>query len=335
MSRRIVGWRDLIVLAAALFAVVYALDTGSSFWLYNLTMVAIFAIAAVGLNLILGLAGQVSFAQTTFMAVGGYGTAKLTTTAGFDPWLGILIPAVAAALVGVVVGLSLLRLRGHYLAMATFALALATNSLATGAVGLTGGATGISAIPPLSIGSTLFDEPTDFLVITWIALALSLLVFLVLSRSHVGRAWRALAKGPDVAASLGVRVRRLKIEAFVISAVMGSVAGSLYAQFDTFIAPDFFDLAVIINIFLMVFVGGRGSFAGPVLGAAVVVLVPQAFTGLGEWQNVAFFALLLLFMIFVPSGILGTDRAELAGLIPSGLWRRMRRPRPQGEMGEA
>jgi branched-chain amino acid transport system permease protein len=318
----VVGRRDLVVLLAALIAVIITLRSGSSFWLYNLTLVAIFAIAAVGLNLVLGLAGQVSFAQTTFMAIGGYGTAKLSTTVGLDPWLSILLPTLGAALVGLLVGLCLLRLRGHYLAMATFALALGTNSLATGAVGLTGGATGISAIPPLSIGATVLGGPSEFLLVSWIALAVALLVFFLLSSSHVGRAWRALARGQDVTASLGIRVRRLKIEAFVISAVLGAVAGSLYAQFNSFIAPDFFDLTAIINLFLMVFVGGRGSLAGPVLGAAAVTLVPQAFSGLGEWQNVAFFAALLLFMIFLPSGILGADREQLLELVPAALRRR-------------
>jgi branched-chain amino acid transport system permease protein len=257
------------------------------------------------------------------MAVGGYGTARLTTALGLGPWLGILIPMIAAAVLAVVIGLPLLRLRGHYLAMATFALALGTNSLAIGAVELTGGSSGISAIPPLSIGSAVLGTPADFLVISWVALALALATYLVLSRSHLGRAWRALATGPDVAASLGVRVRRLKVVAFAVAAVMGAVAGSLYAQFSSFIAPDFINLTMIINLFLIVFVGGRGSLAGPVLGSAVVVLVPQMLSDLGGWQNVAFYVLLLLFMIFLPSGILRTERAQLLALLPTK-WRRVR-----------
>ena len=307
---------DISTLSLSLAAVLVTVLTGSQFWLYNLTLVAIFGIAAVGLNLVLGLAGQVSFAQTTFMAIGGYGTAKLTTQAGMDPWLAILLPAIGAGLFATLLGLPLLRLRGHYLAMATFALAIGTNSFASGDVGLTGGATGISAVPPLSIGGTQLSSPSDFLIVSWVALALALLAFFLLGRSHIGRAWRALARGQDVAASLAVPVSRLKIIALVIAGVMGAVAGSLYAQFNVFVSPDFFDLSLIINLFLMVFIGGRGSLTGPILGAAVVVLVPQVFSSVGNWQDVIFFALLLLLMVVLPSGVLGalpTVRRSSAG----------------------
>jgi len=311
MIRRTIGIRDASVLGAALVAVIATLLTGSAYWTYALTLIAIYAIAAVGLNVMLGLAGQVSFAQTTFMGIGGYGAARLTATLGWDPWWGLVLPAFGAVAVAVLIGLPLFRLRGHYFAMATFALALGTNSLAVGAVLLTGGSTGIAGVPPLAIAGLSLGTPQGFLIVSWIVLALALAVFFVLSRSHIGRAWRALATSPDVAVSLGVPVLRLKLLALIVAAVMGSVAGSLYAQFSSFVAPDFINLVMIINLFLIVFIGGRGMLSGPVLGAAFVALIPQALSFLGEWQNVVFFVLLLLFMLFLPRGALGFDLSWL------------------------
>jgi branched-chain amino acid transport system permease protein len=296
---------DITTLLLSVGAVILTLASGSQFWLYNLTLVAIFATAAVGLNLVLGLAGQVSFAQTTFMAIGGYASAKLTTQSGMNPWLALLIAAAGAGVFAALLALPLLRLRGHYLAMATFALAIGTQSFVSGDVGLTGGATGISAVPPLSIGGTQLSSPSAFLIVSWTMLALALFVFFLLSRSHIGRAWRALARGQDVAVSLAVPVRRLKIIALVIAAVMGSVAGTIYAQFNLFVSPDFFDLSLVINLFLIVFIGGLGSLTGPILGAAAVVLIPQLFSGAGGWQDVVFYVLLLGLMVLLPSGLLG------------------------------
>src|SRR5262249_27807238 len=167
---------------------------------------------------------QVSFAQTTFMAIGGYGTALMTVRLGLNPWLATLLAMLLATLAAFVIGRPLLRLRGHYLSMATFALALGTYSFVTPALGLTNGGIGISGIPPLEIGDVSFAEPRTFYILSWIFCALVLAGYMLLAESHVGRAWRALATGQDIASTLGIDVPGLKLMAFVLAA--GGAAGS-------------------------------------------------------------------------------------------------------------
>ncbi len=313
-----------LVAAVVAAAVVAVPLSGSGFWLYNLTVVSLYATPVVGLNLLLGLAGQVSFAQTTFMAIGGYGTAILTTRFGVDPWLAMAAAAVLSLAASVVVGLPLLRLRGHYLALATFALALGTTSFAAGATTLTNGTIGISGVPPLALGGLSSASPVVAYAVSWAACGLATVASAVLAGSHVGRAWRALATRQDVAATLGIRVTRYKLLAFAIAALMASVAGSLYVEFTTFVGPDLYDIGTVINLFIMLFVGGRGSVVGPLLGSAVVILGPQLIAGLEQYQNLVFFLLLLALLLLRPAGLLGRirDPAPLTAILPVWLLRR-------------
>jgi branched-chain amino acid transport system permease protein len=262
------------------------------------------------------------------MAVGGYAIAITTTRYHWNPWLGLLLGAVAAAALALVIGLPLLRLRGHYLAMGTFALALGTSSLAT-ALPITGGAIGISAVPPLTIGPISFQDQTNAYWLCWGVVALALAVFATLNWSYVGRAWRALALREDVAAGLGVNIHGYKTLAFVIAAVMAAVAGSLYVAITSFVAPDIYDTTIAINLFVILFIGGRGTLFGPVLGSMVVVIGPQFFAGISSWQNVIFLLLLLLVILFMPQGVLGGGQT----LPPLRSWpaaARLLLPRRQG-----
>ena len=299
-------YRELLVVLV-IVAVLLIFVSGSRLFVYNMTIVAIFSIAVIGLNLITGRAGQVSFAQTSFMAVGGYGLALLTTRFHWNPWLSIAAAAVVSAAAAVVIGLPLLRLRGHYLAMGTFALALGTSSLAAAAP-FTGGAIGISGVPPLTIGAFTSVDLVSAYAICWVFCGLALLLFAGLNWSYVGRAWRSIALREDVAASLGVNLHGYKTLAFVLAAVLASIAGSLYVAVTNFVAPDLYDAGTAITLFVILFIGGRGAMFGPVLGATIVVLGPQLFSGISAWQNAIFFALLLLVIMFRPQGLLGGRR---------------------------
>lgn len=297
--------RDAVVSGILLAFVVLIGLFGSAQWIYTVTLVAIYAMVVIGLNLVLGVAGQVSFAQSAFMAVGAYGSAILTTRHGWSPWLAMLVSAVVSAVAGAVIGLPLVRLRGHYLAMATFALALGTTSLLIGLNSLTGGAIGIAGVAPLSIGTVSLADPKYFFVVVWIVSALFLLALQLLATSRHGRAWRAIATREDIAASLGISGRRYKLIALAIAAAMASVAGSFYAHFTSYVAPDFFDVILVINLLLMLYLGGRGSLGGPVLGSLIIVGGPQLLTGLSKYQAAVFLALLLAVVIVLPSGLLG------------------------------
>lgn len=305
--------REVIVFALAVAAVVITGISGSDYWIYSMSLVAVYAIVAIGFNIALGQAGQVSFAQVAFMALGAYTTALLTTKAHVNPWLALLCSLVLGAVLSYLVNLPFLRLRGHYLGMATLALALGVGSFAENANGLTGGAIGIPGIPPLSIGSLVLNTHTRFFVVAWTACGITLLVYYLTVRSHIGRSWRAIATRPDVCASLGINVPRSRLLALVIGGTMAALSGSLFADYLNYVAPDYFNIVMIGNIFFMVIVGGLGSTTGPLIGAAFIVLVPQQMGSLGQWQGVVLLVILLACLILWPTGLLGD--ASAAGTI--------------------
>lgn len=287
-----------IVLATPIF--------GDAQTIYSMTTIALISISVIGLNVLIGQAGQVNFACGAFMAIGGYGVAILGAGYGWNPVLAVLVSAVAAAGVAALIGLPLLRLHGHYLAVATFALALAFETIAAGADWLTGGANGIAGVPPLSIAGYALDRPMEMYAASWVCCGLALWVFIAFKGSHVGRAWRALSVNEDVAKSLGLHTARLKLLAFIVSAMLGSISGSLYVEFTSFISSDLFGLGFVINLFLMLFVGGRGTVFGPIAGAAIVVFAPQLLASASpQAQSTLFLSLLLAIILLWPQGLLG------------------------------
>jgi branched-chain amino acid transport system permease protein len=309
MSLQSLQARSRLLLPLLVVGVLIAVPlSGSRLWLYNMLIVAIFATATIGLNIITGRAGQVSFAQTSFMAIGGYGLALFSTRLHWNSWLSLFVAAAAAALVALLIGIPLLRLRGHNLAMGTFALALGTSSFADAATPLTGGAVGISGVPPLRLGGFSSLDQTDAYVLCWVICGLALAVFAAAQTSYVGRAWRALAVREDVAAGLGVNLHGYKTLAFVLAAVLAAIAGSLYVAVTSFVGPDLYDAGTAINMFVILFIGGRGLLFGPVLGSVLVILGPQLFSGISDWQNFIFLFILLLVIMFMPDGLLGTKR---------------------------
>jgi branched-chain amino acid transport system permease protein len=303
--RRVWDLRNPIVLAATLVIVIVDAAVGNGYWLYTLSQVAIFAIVAIGFNVAIGQAGQVTFGQVAFMAIGAYTTAILTTKENWNSSLALVVSVVFGAALSLVVNLPFLRLRGNYLAMATLAFALGVESLAGNASGLTGGAIGLPNIPPLSIGPIRIDSQPNFLIAMWVLCGICLLIYYAVANSHIGRSWRAIAARPDVAASLGIQVARRQLLALVIAGAMASLSGSLYAEFLNYVSPDFFNIVMVGNIFFMVIVGGMGTGAGPLVGAAVIVILPGQLSGLGQWSGIVVTAVLLVVLMVLPSGLLG------------------------------
>jgi branched-chain amino acid transport system permease protein len=313
-------WRVLRApwLGPAALTVVLALVWlgNSSLWTYNLTLVAAYAIVVVGLNVVLGYAGLVSFAQTAFMAVGGYSIAILSVKHAVDPLLGLIIGMVVAGVAAGAIGLVLFRLRGHYLTMASFALAMSVFGFATAATAFTGGSIGIPGVPPFTMGSFTFLDPRHAYVVAWILVGLCTWAGVRARDSHVGRAWRTIADNEDVAASLGLPVLRLKIIAFVIAAVMGALGGGLYVDFTSYVNPELYAPAIVVNIFLMLFLGGKGHTLGPIVGAAIVVIIPLQIAGISDIQAIIFGLALLALILVLPGGLLdaGSWRSLVAPL---------------------
>ena len=264
---------------------------------------AIFGLFCTGLNFFMGYTGQASFGQNAFAALGGYGTAILTVGQGWEPLVALPVSMSLSGLVALIVGYPTLRLRGHYLAMATFALGLITYELSIELSGLTKGFMGYSGIPPLGIGKHQLATDQQQLVALIVALLIGVWVAHRLKESRFGRALRGIAGSEEAARALGVNVARYKLAAFVIAAVYASAAGSLFAHFVGFISPEVFGLSMVILSFTMLYLGGIGTLWGPVIGAIIVSLLPELFRGLKEMQDLAYCSVLILMLIFAPRGL--------------------------------
>jgi branched-chain amino acid transport system permease protein len=299
--------------------------TGSTFWLYTGCITATYAIAIIGLNVIAGLAGQVNLATTAFLAFGGYGYAIYTVTLHIEPWLGLVLAMVGAVIISAVLGLILLRLRGYYLAMATFTLAIAVASSAN-AASITGGAVGIPDIPPLTVGPIDFGlgSQLSFYGLAWgIVIVLVLLVWLA-NASPIGRAWRLIGSREELAMSLGVSTLKYKVAAFVVAGGLGALSGAMYAELTTYVSSDLYSSSVIVVFMAMLFVGGLGTMWGPVIGALIVTVLPSLIGGLQGATLLVVDSLFLAVIVLFPSGLgmAWRDARTFRYLVPRRLWSR-------------
>jgi branched-chain amino acid transport system permease protein len=294
---------DAALLVLLALAVILIPATLGDYWVLTFGTVGAIALAVIGLNVAMGWAGLLSFGQPVFMAVGGYASAILTTRYGVNPWLALACGIVLSAGLAVVIGFPVLKLESHYFAVATFAMSLIVLSVINGAQGFTGGAIGITGIPPLTIGPVSFADHVPYYILVWVLVAVALLVTYAIRASRTGRAFRVLAARPDVAASLGIGVRRYRVIAFAVSAVLASVAGSLIVEFSTYASPDNFNGDVGILVFAMLFIGGIRTASGPIIGAAIVTVVPVEATAIGKYSALTFELILLLILVVWPRGL--------------------------------
>jgi branched-chain amino acid transport system permease protein len=261
------------------------------------------AITTMGLTLLMGYAGQISLGHAAFFGLGAYSSGILTTQYSFHPAVAFGIGILLSAAVAYVVGKPTLRLKGHYMAVATLGfgeiLFIIFNELSP----LTGGPSGLSGIPPL----TFWEYPIEgglYLYLVWGLVILLLLFSLNVINSRVGRALRALHGSERAANAMGVDASGYKVQVFILSAVYASMAGSLYAHFITFISPGSFSLMFSILLLMMVVVGGAETIWGAIVGAAVLTLMPEYLRGLEDFEVLAYGSILMVVLLFMPRGIL-------------------------------
>ncbi len=301
------------LLVLALVIVLLPLLLRNSYFYEIAILVALNAIVCIGLNLLIGYAGQISLGHAGFFALGGYGSAILSAQHGWPSWLAMITSCAAVGLLAFVVGRPTLRLKGHYLAMATLGLGIIISIVLTTEDRLTGGPDGM-AVPALSVfGWVLRGERTWYWVV---AAALLLAVWLALNliESPTGRALRALHGSEIAAQTLGVDSARFKLRVFVISAVFAAVAGALTAHYAGFITPAKSTFMHSVELVIMVVFGGMASIFGAVVGALVLTLLPQLLTVLEDYETMVFGAVLIATMIFFPQGIVPTLARWLASL---------------------
>lgn len=292
-------WIATAVVAAAI--VVLAPNT---YWLYLLGLTAVYVIVGSGLNVLIGLSGQVSIGHAGFFAVGAYVAAILTTRFGMSFWLALPLCMLIPALLGALLAAPALRVKGPYLAMVTIAFGLVLQNVLIEAEPLTGGFNGISNIDK----PTLFGDPLSLRahvgVIVAIA-AIALFLFAAIARSRFGKLLRAVRDSEIAARSIGINPWRIKTAAFVVSAAAAGLAGGLFAPLTGFISPENFDMMLSIQFLLLVILGGLETPAGPLIGAIAIVALPEALSALAEYRLLFFGSLLLLILAVMPNGIAG------------------------------
>ncbi|GAA3212920.1 branched-chain amino acid ABC transporter permease [Nonomuraea helvata] len=299
-----------LLVAAVTLALPAVLDD-SALAVYILLGLA--AMVTVGVSLLMGYAGQVSLGQGAFYAIGAY-TAALLSLHGVPPLAGLVAAPVAAAGSALVIGVPLLRLRGHHLAFATLAVQLILLSLA-GQLEITGGDIGLQAIPQFAIGSFEAGSAAAYAYMTWAGLALVMLVTRNVIDSRPGRALRALATSETAAASSGIPVGRYKLVVFALSAAFAGLAGGIYCFYTGYVAPGSFPVLISIQYIVMAVVGGLGTIWGAVVGAAAITLLVQGLNSLAAVPGMpssapsvlsyAVYALvLILVVLFLPHGLL-------------------------------
>jgi len=289
------------------------------FVLKVLTFVGINALVVVGLALLFGYAGQVSLGHAGFMGLGAYTSAYVTVRLEWSWLAGIVAAALVAAVGGLLLALPSLRLRGHYLAMATLGFGEIMFIAFVEAEPLTGGVDGFTGIPYASVGAFEFGTPELNYWLVWATALLSVAVAYNVVRLRPGRAMRALHGSELGARACGVDIVRLKVQVFVLSAALAGIAGALYAHLVGFISPSIFTLHFSVILLAMTVLGGTSSIAGPVLAAALLTLLPyvdailpgvpeSVATFLSEWETDIYGLSIILVMLFAPGGVAGLLR---------------------------
>jgi branched-chain amino acid transport system permease protein len=287
------------------------------YYLLVLNIVAINCLVVLGLNLLIGFAGQISLGHASFFGMGAYLSAILTTMYQLPPWPVVFLVMFITALVAYALGIPTLRLEGHYLVMATLGFNIIVYILMVQLEYFTGGPSGFSGIPPLRLGTLVFQTDLGFYYLIWPLLLAVFLLSLNLADSRVGRALRAIHENELVANSMGVNTERYKVLVFALSAAYASLAGSLYAHYLSFISPKTFDIFYSIQIVTMVVVGGIGNLWGGLFGAAVLTALPEVLHILRDYALLLYGLILMGVLVFLPEGL-------LPGLIK--LWFARRRP---------
>ena len=296
-------WQTFAILLLAAAAIVAPLGQGN-YMTYVLTSWLIFSIAAMGLNLTLGYAGQISLAQASFMAIGAYVTALLTL-AGWHWVLAMPLGLILCFIVGLLLGYPALRVKGHFLAFVTLAFNTLVFLVLRNEDWLTGGTYGLVGMPRPDFGLFSTMKQLHFYYFTLAITVLAALVMWAIVRSPWGRAFKALRENPVRAESLGVDTRRITLLAFAIGSVYGGLAGALVTPLVQFIEPASFGVAHSLRILLMVVVGGAGYFFGPFVGAGVVILLPEVLRFTEGYYLIIYSALVIVMLVFVPSGLIG------------------------------
>ncbi len=307
-------------LAAALVVAALPLVLTGSYWQTNLTVCAINVLLTLGLDFILGYAGQLNLGQSAFYGIGAYASTLLVMKAGVPFWAAFATAVALSGLAGMILALFAVRLRGHYLAIASLGFAVIVYQILLNWISLTQGPLGIYAIPPPpalaipGLPEISFRNPT---ALFYLVAGFALLTFFVLDqlvRSPIGETLAAIREDEISAASLGINAAGWKVFAFGIGAAVAGAAGCFYAPFVGTLVPDAFFITESFTILSMLIVGGAGTLIGPVYGAILLTVLPELLRSAGDWRLVVYGVALTLVVMFMPGGLVQAARMIRAKL---------------------
>jgi branched-chain amino acid transport system permease protein len=314
MGRRAAATGGL-VLALALVPLFVRSD-----YLLNLfDLAGIYAIAVMGLGILLGFAGQMSLAQAAFFGIGAYASAWFTTHLGWPVWPAMALAVGSSALVGLAVGYPCLRLSGHYLALATIGFGIITQLVLINWRDVTNGSDGISGIPAPVLGPWTLESYGAYYYLVLAAVLLAAYVAWRIKTTRVGRALEAIRENELAARATGIDATRYKIVAFVLSGAYAGLAGSLLAHSIKFVSPDSYSFDQSVVFLVMLILGGSSSIGGAVLGAVLLTFLPEVLRPLKGSYIMVYGAAVVVMVIFMPQGLMGLIETLRA---------RLRRPRP-------
>jgi branched-chain amino acid transport system permease protein len=315
-GRRAVPWSARLLAGVVLYLVLLVVvgEWVDDYWLFLATAALISALVVIGLNLSFGYTGQLNLAIGAFYALGAY-SAVAASDRMWDPLLTLLVALVASAVLAVGVGLVSFRARGFYFALITAGISLLAYNLIVEWDSMTGGLTGATVAQPLSVGGVDVVEPTDFYRLAGVLVLLALVgVSVARRRGTLGR-WEAVREDEVLASSLGVNPLVEKIEAFVAGAMIATLAGTVFAYFSIFVAPESFDFFPgSFQPVLMLVLGGSGTLIGPVVGAVLVTVAPEVLRPLADYRQLVYAAVLLVVIMVAPRGLVGTVTSAVAQL---------------------
>jgi len=289
----------------ALIALTLPLWLPSAYHLHVAIMAGIFGVLALSLNLLLGYTGQLSLGHAAFFGIGAYTSALLTLKLEWSFWPALAAAIALAGAAGWFIGRLSLKLRGAYFVLVTISFAGVISLVSVNWIELTNGPLGLPGVPAPELGPWSLRTKTAYYYLVLAAVALSYVVSRRLVGSRIGRAFVALRENEALAESIGVDVTHYLVLAAVVSAAMAGLGGSLYAHYTRFVSPEVFLFSYTVTMVIMVVAGGKGTLAGPLVGAVLFTALPEALRAATswQWQMLAYGVLLVLLVVFMPRGI--------------------------------
>jgi len=300
-----INFRNIYLFSALIFAFPTLMDffPDYSHFIGLMVFAGLYSLITIGLSLFMGYTGQISLGHAAFFGIGAYSSAILTTSVELNPWLAMLLGMLASGLIALLVGGPSLKLKGHYLAMATLAFGIIFFIIFNEEIDYTGGPDGMD-VPLLTLFDFEFQGEIIFYYLVW-TITIAVFIFSVnLIQSRVGRALRAIHAGEPAAAAMGINVTAYKIKIFVFSAVLASLAGSLFGHYMEFVSPASFSVVFSIELLIMLMFGGIHHIWGAIIGAIIVTFLSNEFLhAVEEYETLVFGGILLVLTIYLPDGL--------------------------------